>query len=1206
MKNLSYTHAARSLRLVPLTLLLSLCAAVSASAQQMPNLSAVLLTRDEIQQKIKQIEALDTLDANIKARILETYAQALTEVQTAEDWRKRAAESIELRASAPETILDLEAEAAQPIDVAATAINPATTSLDVLVDMLTNAEREFETAQNAVAAIQQEAATRTTRRTQLDSLIAAARTAIDQTRSMVAPTNAGPEEIEALRIYALARTQALEAEIVAYNEELANFEIRGRLLAMQEEVAQRNVEIARRNVEPLRTIVADERVNDAKRALADAEQARRDAANAPPPIRESVEAITESSVQLAARRTGDSSPQAKLVQVNSESTRVQADLERLTDERARIQAREETIGLTEAVGTLLRTYRDNLPPRSDLLANLRLRKKAINQALLEQIELAEARSEVSTTAANRRVEDILAAASADNEIPQAQLDDYKAQLSAFLTTQRRLLSLLISEHESYVNALMALNEKDKQLLARRDEFADYISQRVLWIASADVIGVEDVRRSINALRGLIDWRNWTDVVATLGRDLRDAPAPTALALATALFIGLLYPRIRRRMATLAEQAGRRTATNYFWTIETLTYEFILATLLPLVVLYFGWRLSASLTAGDFARVFGLALMYTAAMYASMDIPRRFLATRGLGEIHFGWPPEAAATARRTLVWAMPAGLTLFLFIAIMDIQDSTEWRESAGRFGFVVLMMIWAVMGHRLTNKHAPSITIYLPLTIPGAHRDRVRRGLYLLSAGAPVTFAAASLLGYFDTAQRLALNVHITLVFIFALSCGVGLAMRALLITRRRIAIEQARKKRAELREAQKKSADGGDLPSGTDVQESEIDLAQIDVQTTRLTRSAAIIVLTLGLWFIWVDYIPALRVLDQITIGDTTAPIRAVADLPMGGNSTLAPPATAAAATPPADASGTPVAATTAPAAPTTSEMLTSSDALVGAVEALTLADLLVSAIIIMLTVSAVRNLPGLMEIAILQRLSLAAGERYAIKTVMGYVFAVVGTIAVLNVLGIRWERAQWLVAALGLGIGFGLQEIFANFISGLIILFERPVRLGDIVTVGNVSGTVTRIQIRATTITDAERKDLIVPNKEFVTGQIMNWSLTDPIIRTTISLGVDYGSDTRKVRDILMQVANDNSRVLKEPRPEVLFTEFGASTLNFELRAFVGGIAELMPCRDELHHGINDALRAAGIEIAFNQTDVHIRSVPTSLTLGGTPLPKEIEKQ
>jgi potassium efflux system protein len=273
-------------------------------------------------------------------------------------------------------------------------------------------------------------------------------------------------------------------------------------------------------------------------------------------------------------------------------------------------------------------------------------------------------------------------------------------------------------------------------------------------------------------------------------------------------------------------------------------------------------------------------------------------------------------------------------------------------------------------------------------------------------------------------------------------------------------------------------------------------------------------------------------------------------------------------------------------------------------TLLSLLLAAGVAALTAFASRNLPGVLEIAVLQRLDMDAGARYAAITITRYVIVTVGLLVAVNLLGLDWSKAQWLVAALGVGIGFGLQEIIANFISGLIILAERPFRVGDVVTVGGVSGNVTRIRIRATTITDFDRKELIVPNKTFITGQFVNWTLSDQIVRVVLKVGLAYGVDTAAAQKLLLDVVSANPRVLREPAPQVLLTNFGDSALEFEVRAHVRTLSDSVPARHELLMAINDALGAAGIEIPFPQRDVHLRSVDRAAAQAwGDQLPAEL---
>jgi len=217
--------------------------------------------------------------------------------------------------------------------------------------------------------------------------------------------------------------------------------------------------------------------------------------------------------------------------------------------------------------------------------------------------------------------------------------------------------------------------------------------------------------------------------------------------------------------------------------------------------------------------------------------------------------------------------------------------------------------------------------------------------------------------------------------------------------------------------------------------------------------------------------------------------------------------------------------------------------------------------------------------------AGARYAYSTVCRYALTALGIIIALNGLGIQWSKLQWLLAALSVGLGFGLQEIVANFISGLIVLFERPFSPGHTVTVGDVHGTVTRIRIRATTIMDWDRKELIVPNKEFITGKLINWTLSEQIQRIKIPVGIAYGSDTDLAEQLLLKVAKANPLVIKSPEPRAVFLSFGDNALGFELRVFVKHIDDWIPMLHAMNRAIDKEFRKAGITIAFPQRDVHL---------------------
>jgi potassium efflux system protein len=243
----------------------------------------------------------------------------------------------------------------------------------------------------------------------------------------------------------------------------------------------------------------------------------------------------------------------------------------------------------------------------------------------------------------------------------------------------------------------------------------------------------------------------------------------------------------------------------------------------------------------------------------------------------------------------------------------------------------------------------------------------------------------------------------------------------------------------------------------------------------------------------------------------------------------------------------------------------------------ELLLAVGVIVLAGSFSRNLQGLLEMVLPARLPLDRGGRYAVTFVVRYFVLLVGLIQAASLLGFAWERVQWLAAGLTVGLGFGLQEIFANLISGIIILIERPVRVGDYVTVNNVTGTVTKMALRATTIQDSDRREWIVPNKKFITDDVMNWTLTDTISRAVFLIGVAYGSDVELVRQTLLNIARQHKQVLDFPEPDAVLSKFGATTLDFELRVYIPSRNVFTQVQNDLHVAIHSAFRANNIEWA-----------------------------
>jgi len=480
----------------------------------------------------------------------------------------------------------------------------------------------------------------------------------------------------------------------------------------------------------------------------------------------------------------------------------------------------------------------------------------------------------------------------------------------------------------------------------------------------------------------------------------------------------------------------------------------------------------------------------------------------------------------------------------MPAQLTSHWRRQIVRVSLALLpLLFWSVVAElsplHLMDDVVGQSMIFINLLVIAAlvwpmcresWHDKESHTMRLVTITilsiVPVALLVLTASGYFYTTLRLSGRWIDTVYLVIVWNLLYQTVLRGLSVAARRIAYRRA----VSRRQNQVKEGAEGAEP----VQEPPLALDQINQQTLRLTTLMMFALFGVVFWAIWSDLITVFSYLDSVVLwhyNGTEAGAAVVKNVTMGS--------------------------------------------LLFALVAFTVAWALI------------RNLPGLLEVLVLSRLKMRQGASYAITTILNYVIIAAGAMTVFASLGVSWDKLQWLAAALSVGLGFGLQEIFGNFVSGLIILFERPVRIGDTVTIGTFSGTVSKIRIRATTITDFDRKEVIIPNKAFVTERLINWSLSDTITRVVIRLGVAYGSDLDKVKAILLQAAMEHPKVMHDPEPAVFFTTFGPSTLDHELRLYVRELRDRSFTVDELNRAIDRLCRENGINIAFNQLEVHLRN-------------------
>jgi potassium efflux system protein len=949
------------------------------------------------------------------------------------------------------------------------------------------------------------------------------------------PAEGPPELLEPQRCLLRATILATEAEIAGLSRELPTYEAQTKLHSLRIDQALRVLAAKEKETKDWEEKVRERRREEAERAAREAKEELLEVTGASPGIRQFAENLAAENAALAEQRTSAEGILRRIDETSRGLAETKELLKRVQTDFEGAEKRVEAGSLNAPLGVMLRKYRAELPDLGDRKADIRARRRQIEQAQVKIIELREERLKVSD------VEGILSEKmrGVDSSLPDYQQRRMRRLLRELLWTKRDALQSLLDDYNTYFLNLVELDTTERELVRTVQAFDAFINERILWVRSVEPFTPETAARGWSAVKWMLRPHNWRQVVRTLWDDVWENLS--VYILVTLLLAGVLAGRrkMTARLRAVHEEAGKPTCSDFGLTVEALFLTVLITAFWPALAGFLGWRLRSLGGGGDFLNAIGSGLEFTAVTYLTLEIPRQVFRPGGLGRVHFGWPRDWLDDLYRILGRSFAIFLPAVFVIAAAEGQADEALKVSLGRIAFVLLMLavsilLFVMLRPRLSAKgtEAPA---------EGERPIRGRRFWYMAIVAVPLAIGIVEFLGYYYAALQLGLRLQATASLVIAVLILHGMIMRWLLLARRRLAIEQNRKR---MEAAEAATEDGaGEEASGKE----SLDLAKVHVQTTRLVRSIIAFILVIGIWLIWVEVVAAFGVLREVDLWHTTQQISRTV----------------------VDAEGE-----------TKVETLEQ-------FRAVTLADLLLALLILAMTVMATRNLPGLVQVVLLQRTRLGTGERNAISTIVQYTIIVIGGSLVFRTVGVGWGNVQWLVAALGVGIGFGLQEIVANFISGLILLFERPIRVGDAVTVGDVSGTVSRIRIRATSITTWDRKELIVPNKEFIVGRLVNWTLSDTVIRVLVPVGIAYGSDTEKATELLLEVAKKNPKVLEDPAPTVLFMGFGSSSLDFELRTYTH-YENALSLRHELHMAVDKAFRKAKIEIAFPQQDVHIRSV------------------
>ena len=912
-----------------------------------------------------------------------------------------------------------------------------------------------------------------------------------------------------------AERQSIDQKLARIQLEQAAYQATSDIPSKLAELKNRKIAKTSAEIREIQLQIAKKQKDEIDRIVAQTESV---AEQISPRLHAAAQENTDRAKTLEKRTQRLAKLQSLLESAKVESRKVETEFNRM-------RSRVEIVGLSDRLGEMLRRTRSELNSRKPGIEGHDFAEELV-KAQLDKFGWEDERSALKDRQSFAR--QILVDAG------ETEIDQHMETAVNLVSARDGLLQKLVAIETDLSLELLNLKQTLGDYTETTLEYEAFLDERILWFRSEPMLGLSDVKEVVSAGQ----WFTKTENLDQLGRSFTGAVTNHILSLATVGvgLLGLLLIRFRSggELHRLGELAAKRGCRDYGVSIAAFLQTAGRAGLVPVIVIVLGWILSLEGTPGSFTSCIAHGLTVTGWVMLPFEFLRGACRVNGLAASHFDWSEGFRKTARTNLLWLVAIGAPL-MFVAVSIEGSNGEPSKRLARLAVIGLIISAMIVGWRVYQIFRPGGAAWVD-NLAGLrasiHRLRSVAVLAILIGLALLLLFAV--LGFYDSVYKIGSSILQTVILLVAAVIVFAMAMRFLLVRRRRLRFEQLiQQRRAAIQAAELQAqTDKVNIASEAleiDLQnEAGMDITDVSRQARELTCVVFLIVITVVLLAIWQYLLPATRILDSVELWRVKIDSKT---------------------------------------------------------EFVTARDLLLSLITFGLTFFSVRNIPGMLELLLLQRLPLDAGARYAVASIFRYVLLVIGLIVALSFLKIPWSNYSWLVAAVSVGLGFGLQEIVANFVSGLILLLERPVRIGDVVTVDGVTGVVSRIQMRATTITNWDNQELVVPNKDMISGKLLNWTLSSVINRINLKFGVAYGTDVGKVRELVTKIVERHPDVLKEPKPLVTFEEFGDSSLNFMIRCCTTTIQRRWHLVDEINSAVNEAFKRENIEVPFPQRVVHV---------------------
>ena len=1130
--------------------------ALSAAAQddiERPN-----FTISEIENTLETIQSDDNLTEDQKNQIkgfLETAKVALANAT-----KNKEAEAL-FRAefeNAAQTLESLEQQIAEQQAL----VEPKSKGSDdepMREEALVKLEQALLTKESRVSALRSELEGYETGLQNLATRQVAAPDELTETREKLGELTAQITELgdaqldrvgEARRTSLVAQRYSNATRLGALEREIAGLSERAEILTARRNLAELKLEGVDTEVKYLQDKTGQGRANEAAQVRDDALSTLTLYAESHPVVQE----LARSNVALA------DSLVALASDANFISKRGATVRSRLDDVESDLRVARDFIGLGDLdrqAGATLRRLSNQLQAPQAIKNNINTTQKTLialtQRRLIAQDTLRDL--QIGRPDFNRALE---RARLVDPSLTVLTAGD-ETSYETLYTQHRDMLLRVSSASTTRINEIVELQNQQKGLLTSTVELKDLLDEKLLWVPSSTPVNLAWPKKVIKGAFLLFSTEHINLVV-------REAISQSILLFPFMLIFIIVLSSIifmRSRLWADIYERGKMVgdvSNDSFWHTPRVVLACILIALpVPLVFLMIAGLFEISSSPDPLIDNVQETFSYLAVFSLFFLTWRAWDKDKSLFDTHFKFSDIIRQSLRKNFLWFAPFTGVATALVGFSEGSPTREIAEGFSLFAFIISALALAILSYRIIYDRQEKRNSFADNDTPFKKYNIVLGAVFVAGPLLSIGMAAS---GYYDTSTKFLWRLFVSGWLVLLTYVLYGFIHRTVLVAQRRLALREAVSKRdaAVLARQQKaEAAERGDIPSAPPpIDTSQIDIKAISRQSSQLLNTLVVLGFAGLMWLTWSDLLPALSIFNDVVLGSYTG------------------------------------------------QVFDEAGAIIDTKIPITLWNLVQSAVILILTYIAAKNLPGFLEVFVLNRAGIDAGTRYAVRTILGYVIIAVGIVIGFDRLGLQWSQLRWIVTGLSVGIGFGLQKIIANFISGLIILFERPIRIGDYVTIGEQSGTVSRIKIRATTLSDLDNREILIPNEALISERVTNWTLSNSVTRLIIPVGIAYGSDTDKARDIMLDALKANPKVLDTPAPNVLFTGFGDSSLDFQLRVFLSNFEDRWPVTHTIHTEVNKALEAAGISIPFPQTDLHIVSQNGPLEIGPKPTSKSKPKK